>query len=91
MTIHSQFWSPQRLQNVKLVAIDSLLSCKTQEVPKHDILQGLERALQLCQLVPTQLKDTCEVRMNTFICLKAITLHKSGLQRKSVHTMNPLC
>ena len=42
MTIHSQFWSPKRLEDVKLVAIDSLLSCKPQEVPKHDILQGLE-------------------------------------------------
>ena len=42
MTIHSQFWSPKCLENVKLVEIDSLLSCKTQEVPRHDILQGLE-------------------------------------------------
>ena len=53
MTIHSQFWSPKRLENVKLVAIDSLLSCKTQEVPKHEILQGLESQPFRCASVHT--------------------------------------
>ena len=53
MTIHSQFWSPKRLENVKLVAIDSLLSCKTQEVPKHDIFQGLESQAFRCASVHT--------------------------------------
>ena len=90
MTIHSQFWSPKRLEDVKLVAIDSLLSCKTQEVPKHDILQGLESQPFRCTSVHTA-QRYLQVRINTFICLKAITRHNSGLQRKSVHTMHLLC
>ena len=82
MTIHSQFWSPKRLEDVKLIAIDSLLSCKTQKVPKHDILQGVESQPFRCASVHTA-QRYLQSADQYLICLKAITRHKSGLQRKS--------
>ena len=53
MTIHSQFWSLKCLENVKLVEIDSLLPCRTQEVHRHDILQGLESQPFRCARIQT--------------------------------------
>lgn len=95
MTIHSQFWSSKYLENVKLIEIDSLLSCKTQEVPRHDILQGLKSQPFRCARIHTTQRYLQCGSINTFTWLKAITQGDPVYAKKwftmQVHTMHLLC